>query len=182
MRVVGLDLAGNPSNATGYCILHAEKTKTVQTRTLHSDEEILSTLSSSKPDLVAVDAPLVYDGQRRLCDDLLRQYGALPVTLPGMEVLAKRGSSLAAQLSERKLPAIEVYANASARILGVYSKKDFTMQKSMMGLSLEGDINSKILTRDELDSVLAALTGYLHLAGQTEKVGQDQATIIVPKV
>ncbi|MFH1055908.1 MAG: hypothetical protein V1744_07455 [Candidatus Altiarchaeota archaeon] len=179
MRVVGLDLAGVPKNDTGYCLL---EDKRVTTRLLHSDDGIISELKSAKPDLVAVDAPLVYDGSRRKCDELLREYGALPVTLRGMETLAVRGRALAGMLDAQGMKYVEVYATASAKILGVYSKDDFTMQKSMTALDLQGDVNTKILVRDELDAIMAAVTGYLHLVGGTRAVGDESGTIVVPNV
>jgi uncharacterized protein len=183
MRVAGLDLAGSPKNQTGYCLLTClAGGNEVVTRLLRSDEEIMAQLAQGKPDLVAVDAPLLYDGVRRRCDDLLRQYGALPVTLKGMETLALRGRGLAARLKAAGLANIEVHAVSCAKILGVWHKDDFTMQKAMMGLNLQGDVNTRILTRDELDAIMAAVTGYLHLIGQAETVGGADGVIVVPKV
>jgi len=182
MRVAGLDLAGSSGNATGYCLLDVGDVKSVVTRTLHSDDEILRELGSARPDLTAVDAPLVYDGGRRLCDDILREYGALPVTLKGMTVLAERGRALVSKLKAAGLEFIEVYSTASAKILGVYSRNDFTFQKSMTALDLQGDVNTRILSRDELDAVMAAVTAYLHRIGQTRSVGDERGVIIIPKI
>jgi len=182
MRVVGLDLAGSHRNVSGYCVLDVGEVKSVTTKLLHSDEEILSELKSAGPDLVAVDAPLVYDGGRRKCDEMLREYGALPVTLKGMGVLAGRGSALASEMKAVKFNYIEVFSTASAKILGIYSKNDFTLQKNMMALDLQGDINTRILSRDELDAVLAAVTGYLHLISQTRSVGDESGVVVVPNV
>jgi predicted nuclease with RNAse H fold len=183
MRVVGVDLAGSSRNETGVCVLDVEgESKHVATRIVHENDELLAVIGEFKPDLVAVDAPLTYNGVRRNCDELLRQYGALPVTLPGMEALAKRGSILARELETRKVPYIEVYSTATAKILGFYSKDEFSMQKSMMALSLDGDINVRLLTKDELDAVSAAMTAYLHLLGRTVLVGGDGGAVAVPSV
>jgi predicted nuclease with RNAse H fold len=183
MRVVGLDLAGSPKNDTGFCLLADSGGKNaVAARILHSDEEIISGIRDARPDIVSVDAPLVYNGQRRKCDDILSEYGALPATLKGMETLALRGRALASSLDDYGFKYIEVYSKASAKILGVYNKDDFPMQKAMMGLDLQGDVNTRILIRDELDAIMAAVTGYLHLIGQTRSVGDDSGWVIVPKV
>jgi predicted nuclease with RNAse H fold len=182
MRVVGLDLAGSPRNETGYCVLDVGDVKAVTTRVLHSDDEILYELKSDRPKLTAVDAPLKYDGGKRSCDEMLREYGALPVTLKGMTVLAERGRGLASKLHAEGLECIEVYSTATAKILGLYSKNDFTLQKNMMALDLTGELTSKILSRDELDAVLAAVTAYLHLIGQTKSVGDDAGEIIIPEI
>ena len=183
VTVAGVDLAGNPKNESGYCLLSVEdKVKSVETKILYSDEDIMSELMKANPDLTAVDAPLTYAGVNRKCDELLHGYGALPVTLRGMEVLAVRGSALAGKMKKLDLRFIEVFSTGSARILGVYSKDDFTMQKSMIGLDLHGNINDRILSRDELDAVTAAVTGYLHLVGKSRSVGDESGEVIVPEV
>jgi predicted nuclease with RNAse H fold len=182
LKVVGVDLAGSPKNPTGVCVLSEEKNlKTVRTELLHSDQEIISKLDELKPDLVALDAPITFEGKNRRCDRELKEYGALPVTLSGMEVLALRGKNLHEKLKE-KHKVIEVYATASAKILGVYHKEDFICQKKLLALDLEGDPNNRILTRDELDAVFAAITGFLHIKGQTKAVGDEEGTIIIPNV
>lgn len=177
-----MDLAGSAKNDTGYALLEVNGEKKVTSKILHSDDEIISQLKLSKPEIVAVDAPLIYSGEKRICDELLREYGALPVTLHGMQTLAERGSCLAKKLESEGLPHIEVYSKASSKILGVYAKKDFDMQKNMMSLDLSGDLNQRLLVRDELDAISCAVTAYLHLLGQTNEVGDDRGRVVVPKV
>ena len=99
-----------------------------------------------------------------------------------MSTLAQRGTYLSKNLKEKGIKHIEVNAKASAKILGIYSKKDFDMQKNMMGLDLEGDINTSILYRDELDSISCAMTGYLHLISQTDTVGDLDGMGVIPKI
>lgn len=183
MKVVGVDLAGSSRNETGFCILTvSDNKKSVETRILYSNEELIAAIIGAGPGLVAIDAPLVYDGVRRRCDEMLRQYGALPVTLPGMEVLARRGVIVARELKERSIPCIEVFSTASSKILGVYSRQEFQMQKNMMSLDLDGDPTKRLLIKDELDAISAALTGYLHLIGKTTLVGDESGLIAIPQV
>jgi predicted nuclease with RNAse H fold len=182
VKAAGIDLAGSPKNPTGYCILsETNGKKTVETSILHSDEEIIKKLGDDKPSLVAIDAPLTFDGRDRECDRLLKNYGALPPTLPGMSVLARRGTELSRRLST-SFKVIEVYSTASAKILGVYHKDEFAFQKKVMSLDLDGDVNSRFLSRDELDAVVAAITAYLHLDGQTNAVGGGDGVIVIPNV
>ncbi|MFH1125895.1 MAG: DUF429 domain-containing protein [Candidatus Altiarchaeota archaeon] len=183
MRVVGVDLAGSSKNETGFCILKIDnEKKSVETRILHSNEDLIQAIVEAKPDLVAIDAPLIYNGVNRKCDELLRQYGALPATLPGMETLAKRGVLIAKELEKNNIKNIEVYATASAKILGVYNKEEFQMQKNMMSLNLDGDTTTRLLIKDELDAVSAALTAYLHMVNQTKTVGDESGRIVIPMV
>lgn len=178
---MGVDLAGNPKNDTGICILTVGDKKSVHTLIVKEDERIIALIESEKPDLVAIDAPLIYSGVNRKCDDMLRQYGALPVTLRGMEVLARRGSGLSDKLGKR-FKLIEVFSTASARILGIYDKNDMRAQKMLNSLDLDGDTNTRLMTRDELDSIFAAFTGFLHLVGQTKNVGDETGTVVIPDV
>jgi len=183
MKFVGIDLAGNPKNDTGFCILEiAGESKTVATSLLHTDTGIIEKIHQVNPELVAIDAPLTYSGMNRRCDEELRGYGALPVTLRGMDVLARRGTCLAEKLRAENIKVIEVYATASAKILGFYEKDENAMQKHLMDANLEGDIQRRMLKKDELDAVSSALTAYLHYSGASEEVGDAAGKIIVPKV
>ncbi len=182
MKIVGIDLAGNPGNDTGFCILTVDDEKSVSTSILKSDSEILERLKKVQPEIVAIDAPLIFDGRNRLCDEELGEYGALPVTLRGMEVLAKRGTSLADKIRKSNLNIIEIFATASAKILGFYDPDCRNMQKRLMEAKISGDIDRRFLTKDELDAVFAAITGYLYLNGSTLEVGNDDGRIVIPRV
>lgn len=178
-----MDLAGNPENDSGFCILSVDgDVKHVSLRVLHSNQEIMDNLKKVHPELTAVDAPLIYNGRNRGCDAELSRYGALPVTLRGMEVLARRGSSLAEDLSREGFRLIEVYAIASAKILGFYDRDNQVVQKNLLSSGLSGDIEKRFLSRDELDAVFSAITAFLHLKNSTEEVGDDEGRIIIPKV
>lgn len=183
MKVVGIDLAGNPKNDTGFCSMEVKDDKKyVSTRILHSDSGIINKLKEIQPELIAIDAPLTYIGVNRKCDDDLHKYGALPVTLRGMEILAKRGTELADELKRMNFKFIEVFSTATAKILGFHNKKETVMQKNLIKSGIEGDVGRRFLTKDELDAIFAAMTACLYLNGSTEAVGDDKGNIIIPKV
>ena len=180
VKVAGIDLAGNPKNNTGFCIMTISgDQKTVSTIILHSDTEIIEKLAEEKPDLIAIDAPLTYTGTNRRCDEELREYGALPVTLRGMEVLAQRGTNLAPKLENKY---IEVFSTGSGKILGFYDKKESLMQKRLLSEGITGDTEKRMLIKDEIDAIFAAMTAYLHLKGSTEKIGDVNEKIVIPKI
>ncbi|ODS37506.1 MAG: hypothetical protein A7315_04000 [Candidatus Altiarchaeales archaeon WOR_SM1_79] len=183
MKVVGIDLAGNPKNDTGFCSMEVKDDKKhVSTQILHSDSEIIDKLKEIKPELIAIDAPLTYKGVNRKCDNDLQKYGALPVTLRGMEVLAKRGTKLADELKRMNFKFIEVFSTATAKILGFHDKKETVMQKNLIKSGIEGDVGRRFLTKDELDAIFAAMTAYLYVSNSTETIGDDNESIIIPKV
>lgn len=184
MKFVGIDLAGSPKNFTGFCLLEVEKNRKIaHTKLLHSDNEIVEKIEKLNPELIAIDAPLIYSGVDRKCDDLLKKYGALPVTLRGMEVLALRGSKLANELKKKNFKFIEIFATASAKILGFYAETEREMQKNLINSDLKGDVEKRFLCKDELDAIFAAITAYLHFSNSTELVGDDDSgMIVIPKV
>jgi predicted nuclease with RNAse H fold len=184
MKYVGIDLAGNPKNPTGICLLSIdpEENKTVSTKLLYSDSQLMTETRKSEPDLVAIDAPLTYSGINRKCDLDLHEYGALPVTLRGMEVLARRGTALCQEMGDAGLKTIEVFSAASAKILGLYDKDDGLAQKKLMEAGITGDLDRRMLSRDELDSIYCALTAYLSTKSATESVGDEEGSIVIPKV
>ncbi len=183
MKVVGIDLAGNPKNDTGFCVMEvSDGRKYVSTSILHSNSDIIDKLREINPELIAIDAPLTYSGVNRKCDQELHKYGALPVTLRGMEILARRGSELAGELRRMNFNFIEVFSTATAKILGFHDEKESLMQKNLLKSGIQGDVGSRFLSKDELDAVFAAITACLHLSASTEAVGNDNGCIIIPRV
>ncbi|VVB51040.1 Uncharacterised protein [uncultured archaeon] len=184
MKVVGVDLAGSQRNDTGFCVLTVDESdkKEVSVRLLKTDEEIIQHILEAQPQVIAIDSPLTYKGSIRRCDELLAGYGVLSPTLPGMEILAKRGTNLAEKLRQTA-EVIEISVKTSAKILGVAAdKNDLRYQKNLMNLNIGGDITTRFLTKDELDAIVAASTAFLYTTGSTEKVGDENGTIITPKV
>jgi len=183
MRVVGIDLAGREKNDTGFCVLLADgKAKRVKTVLLKGDDEIKLQCSLIKPEVIAIDAPLTAakNGYMRAADEELKEYGVLPQNLRGMTYLVERGIRLGNEL-KRDYKVIEVFNTATAKILGFHAREDIEMQKGLAKL-VEGDLTDRILKRDELDSISAALAGFLHTQGKTVEVGDEEGNITVPRV
>jgi hypothetical protein len=158
MKVVGLDLAGKFENPTGFCSMTESGT---ETKLLHTDEEIMNEIDAIMPDCIAVDAPfwLPRYGAWRPSEEKLLKRGFQPLSplLPAMRLLALRASNLVKVLRERGYLVIEVFANASEKVLS---------------LSKEPRKN-----KDEYDALLCALTAKSYLEGNYE----DMDGIIIPK-
>ncbi|PIV67690.1 MAG: DUF429 domain-containing protein [Euryarchaeota archaeon CG01_land_8_20_14_3_00_38_12] len=174
MISVGIDLAGLEKNKTGFCIL---RNRTVETFIVHTDDEIVENVKKIKPDVVGVDAPLIYPPKIRKCDRLLKKYGAMPPTMKSMGVLSKRGFFLAKRLKDFNV--IEVFPTGSAKILGIYSRDIEVMKNGLLNFGLV--FENSISTKDEVDALLAALTGLLHLHELTEDVGDKEGVVTCPK-
>lgn len=158
MKVVGIDLAGKSENPTGFCLLTESGS---QTKLIFSDMEILREIEEVKPECIAIDAPfwLPRVGAWRLSDEKLLRRGFQPLSplLPTMRLLTLRASHLVKVLRERGYKVIEVFSNASEKVLG---------------LSKEPRKN-----KDEYDALLCALTAKAYLEGKYE----DLDGIIIPK-
>jgi predicted nuclease with RNAse H fold len=179
-KIIGLDLAGLEKNETGFCVFQ-EKNAVV--RVLHSDDEILAAIDAEQPDLICIDGPLTIprEGNLRRCDLELQDYGVLPPLLGGMRYLTLRANRLRERL-ERRYRVIEVFPTASAKILGFWDPNPAQRQKALVRMGITGDVEKRMLTKDEVDAIVAAATGHLYLSGKAAEVGGDEGIIVVPRV
>lgn len=179
MSVIGIDPAGMPKNDTGIAIF---ENKNVRTCLVHEDDEIVEVVEKERPELVAIDAPFSKpkQGSFREADLALRKYGTLPLNMRGMVSLTERGIKLKEKLGGFGL--IEVFPKATALILGYYDEDGRRMQKNMLAFGITGEPEKRLLSKDEIDAISAAITGYLHLQGKTKEVGDEEGRIVIPEV
>jgi predicted nuclease with RNAse H fold len=170
LKILGIDLAGKSNNPTGICIL---KNNDIILKTVNEDKEIMEITSTLKPDIIAIDTPIIHGKPKiRKADIILKKYKALPPTLPGMIPLTIRGSKLAIQLSNYSR-VIEVFPTATAKILGIYHKN----YKETAAF-----LDVKVKTKHELDAYICCLTGKLFIERKTENIGDEKGKIIIPKI
>jgi predicted nuclease with RNAse H fold len=178
MTAIGLDLAGLPSNPTGFASLLNRR---FETGSVHTDEEIVELCLRSRPALVAIDAPLSLParGNLRQADRLLieRGFRVFPPTFASMKGLTARGIHLARELRERSIRVIEIHPRTSGKILfGTTRRREWLSE-----LRKKGWIVGRGMSEHEVDAVIAALTAWLHLRGKTEEVGAAaEGTIVIP--
>lgn len=173
-KVVGLDLAGKDSNYSGICLLFEN---TAKVKLLKTNDEIIEFIIQNAPDAIGIDAPLTIED--RICDKLLKKYGAMPLKLQSIYDLAKRAIEL--KESFRKISnasILEVFPTATAKILGFY-KKNFNEKISIAMETLKISLEDKIKD-DEFDAFIGALTTKLYLKGYTQSIGDEKGCIIIP--
>lgn len=184
MNTVGIDLAGLPKNNTGFCSLEDKKTTA---KTVKEDEQIIKEVEKFNPEIIGIDGPLSKPkkGKIRECDQELKRHGALPPLMShGMKKLTERAIKISEKLSDKGYKVKEVLPSATADILGLKRKKgeEKKLQKQMIELKLKGTVEKRMLSIDELDSILASLTVKLHLNGKTREIGNsEEGVIIIPK-
>jgi hypothetical protein len=71
---------------------------------------------------------------------------------------------------------------STAKILGLHAKNETVMQKSLINSGMEGSVMERMLCKDEVDAIFAAIAAYLHLEKKTIAVGDARGTIMIPKV
>lgn len=187
---VGLDLAANPANASALAVLDGRAF--VALGEAAADDALVAAVQEHRADVVAVDAPLTPpDGRsgtyaNRAAERALRAagYPALPPSRLGS--LTFRGIALARRLRAAGLDVVEVFPRATLMRLGhryggakqdareVAAARDF-LARHVAGLP-------PLASDHAVDAVAAALTGALHLAGETEALGdQAEGVVVVPR-
>ena len=154
-----------------------------------ADKLILEAVKAHSPTAVYMDAPLSLpaayfgtgtDYHYRQAD---RELGAMsPMFLGG---LTARAMKLKHQLSELHTPVYETYPGAYIRaheaLKAVYSKKD---KACIAGCLLELEkvlpypIAEAVESLHQLDSIVAWLSGWRHIAGEAEQVGAEAEGVI----
>jgi predicted nuclease with RNAse H fold len=190
--VVGIDLAGSPKRNTGICTLRGKRITSFAT--LFEDKQIVNYVKESKPDVIAIDAPLNLPPGRktiedrngehfRPCDRELHRRGIrfFPITLGPMRSLTKRGILLKKRFNRLGFKVVEIYPGAAQDIWRI-PRKQFGLGRLRRGLEhlcikgLERGMNG-----DELDAVSGAMVGQMFLQGKAEVLGNfRQGAIVVP--
>jgi len=182
--IVGIDLAGVATNPSGWALL---ENKAVSTHHLYHDEEILKHIMDCRPNFIAIDAPLSLPEKGTLMRKADREmykrgYPVFPPRFPAMEKLTLRAIRMVQEIKKRGFNVIEVHPTSTRKALKMPSKDWRKIQTIFIRIGLEGDLKTRTLTNHEIDAVTAALTGYLHLQGKTELIGDEkEGYIVVPK-
>jgi hypothetical protein len=189
--VVGLDLAGVPGRATGFCLLRGLD---AETRELFTDEEILAVIVEVAPGLIAVDAPLNLppgrssihernDSHYRPCDLELRRRKIpfFPITLGPMRGLTERGMRLREELERRGMRTVEMYPGGAQDVWRIpRARRDRDgLRRGLAALGIRGLRADS--SAHELDAATGALVGRLYLLGRAEVLGDfASGAIIMP--
>jgi len=125
MCVAGIDLSASPKKKTCICILNNEK----RFFKVSSDREIVEVVVENSAEVAAIDAPLWLPPKStpwRSCERKLIELGFRPLSLllPSMRMLAIRARHVARELEEKGVKVIEVFADASKKVLGIAGKSD----------------------------------------------------------
>ncbi len=192
LRIVGLDLAGSPNRTTGFCLL--DENLYAKTKALHTDREIVSETIASNPEVVSVDAPLALPRWRkslsrpgpqhfRACDrELMRmRIRFFPITLGPMRKLTARGIRMKRIFEAKGLKVIESYPGSIQDILGMPRKQEGLekLRRALVRYGVEGEVQKKEITNDELDAITSALVGKMFLEGNYRAIGDPEEGLMI---
>jgi uncharacterized protein len=191
VSVVGIDLAGVETRPTGFCALRG---LSAQTAVLFTDRDIIEKTLTSRPKIVAIDAPLYLPPGRvsledrngphlRQSDRELLKMGIkfFPATLGPMRKLTARGMKLRILFEEVGLRVIEAYPGGAQDVLGI-PRKQKGLDKLLAGLQALGilDLN-RGMNDHELDAATCAFIGKMFLEGKAVEYGTPGEGIVLPK-
>ncbi len=200
IKIVGIDLTGSETKASGVAFLNNDKVKTYLMAT---DDEMIEEIIKFKPHIVSIDSPLslpkgrltVFDddptredfGILRICERILKKRGvnAYPTLLPSMQKLTKRGIELAKRLRKKGIPVIESYPGVVQDIIGLPRKQaSLDLLKKGLGIfGLKGEFLKSEVSHDEIDAITSAIVGVFFLSGDYEAIGSlDENLMIIPNL
>lgn len=200
LRVVGIDLTGGETRASGWCRLEGCQ---ALTRLLHTDADLIQTTLDAKPNLVSIDSPLslpkgrittsdddpgrkVY-GITRYCERALKKRGinVYPCLIKSMQGLTNRGIQLARAFRGFGIPVIESYPGAAQDIINIPRKRASLelLKNGLAEFGIKGDFLENEISHDELDAITSAIVGLFFWSGKFEALGSNEEEfLIIPDV
>src|SRR5713226_1646050 len=190
-HIVGIDLTGSEKRATGWALMDGP---VATTKTIRTDEELISETLAAKPDLVSIDSPLslpygygapgvpIY----RKCELALKRMGisVFWCLLPSMQMLTRRGIRLADELRKAGCKVIESYPGAAQDVLGIPRKKASLeeLKRGLYRAGIAGGFVTADVSHDEIDAITSALVGLFYLADDYIALGTAaEDYLIVPR-
>lgn len=198
LRVVGVDLTGSESRASGWCLLAGNN---AETRSLNTDDEIVRETIATNPHLISIDSPLslphgrntVFDddpgreefGIVRHCERILKKRGVnvYPALIPSMQRLTARGIRLAQKFRSLGYPVIESYPGAAQDIMNIPRKHAGLafLEEGLSAFGVVGDFTVTQVSHDELDAITSAIVGVFFWAGRFEALGDGaEEALVIP--
>ena len=198
-RIVGIDLAGKTTSRTGVCLLEDNH---AITRVLHTNDEIIEYVTTNKPDLISIDAPLslpkgrtsVYDddpkreeaGILRYCERELkkRNVNCYPALIRSMQELTKRGIEIANYFRSLGFPVIECFPGATQDIIQLPRKRtdESLLKEGLSRFGINGVFKNSNVCHDELDAITASIVGQFFISGYFEALGiPEENDMIIPQ-
>ena len=204
---LGVDLTSSEKKKTACAVVDGVG-RLVEVVRAKRSSDIVALADNHRPQTVAVDAPLGYPRGMDCLEETCacrsvwpdsgrradREVSALGISIyfvtkrTFIKDLVYRAVQLKADLEERGHHMIEVYPHASkVRLFGLTPPKKTTpagrlfLSDEVGNLVGTEEVESRKLTHDDYDAIIAAYTGVLHHLGRTDTLGEpDEGAIVIP--
>ncbi len=175
MIVAGIDPAATSRRPSGVAVI--SNTTLLFIGKAYYDQEIIDIMRSTKPVVVAIDAPLSPSDKYREVDLLMKRSG-YPVLPPGwktMRLLVIRGMKLRETLQRYGIAVIETHPKSALKSSRCSSPDEL--------FSRTGINPGKRLTRDEEDALIAALVAKYYVEGKARSISAvDGVIYLLPEI
>jgi len=173
--VAGLDPSGTPRRYTGLTII--DDHNIIYIGRLKHDEEIINTILRYKPVVVAIDSPLSYADGYREVDLCMKKLGfkVLPPGWRSMRMLISRSLAFKEVFERNNITVIETHPLSAFKSSNCASLEELTSKFKM-------ELPRKP-SKDEADSLIAALVAYSYITKSVFKVeAHDGIIYLLPKI
>ncbi|OYT37782.1 MAG: hypothetical protein B6U89_06835 [Desulfurococcales archaeon ex4484_58] len=175
VRVAGLDPAGTPKRYSGLAVL--DDNRLIYINKLRHDYEIVNTVLSLKPVVIAIDSPLSYANTYREVDLKMKRMGykVLPPGWRAMRMLVERSLRFKELFEKNRIVVIETHPYSALKSSGCSSHDEL--------FSRENIKIDKLLSRDEYDALIAALVAKYYVEGKVLIVSaRDGIIYLLPRI
>ncbi len=175
VRVAGLDPSGSAKRFSGLAVL--DDTILVYVNKLKYDLDIVNTVLSLKPLVIAIDSPLSHADMYREVDLLMKKkgYRVLPPGWKSMKMLVERSIRLKRLFEKHGIIVIETHPYSAL-------KSSKCMEYNIL-FKKHGIKIPRILSRDEYDAVVAALVAKYYLDGRALRIeARDGIIYLLPEI
>jgi len=173
--VAGLDPSGNPRRYTGLTIL--DNFNILYIGRLKLDWEIINTILRYKPVVVAIDSPLSHADGYREVDLCMKRLGfrVLPPSWRSMRMLISRSLVFKEVFEKNNITVIETHPLSALK-----SSNCRTLDELLSKFKIK---LPRKLSRDEADSLIAALVAYSYVTNSVFKVeAHDGIIYLLPRI
>ncbi len=180
VRVGGLNPSGSERRVSGLAILDLDNKMFIYVGKLYKDSEIIRTILAYKPQVLAIDSPLGFATGFREVDLLMKKMG-YPVLPPGwksMRMLIERSLRLKNIIEKYNIYVIETHPRSALKSSGCSDIEEL-LEKERIILN----INTKSLSRDEFDAMIAAIVAKHYVEDNVFRVeARDGIIHLLPKI
>ena len=175
VRVAGFDPSGSIRRYSGLAIL--DDNRLLFVARLKYDTDIVNTVLSYKPAIIAIDSPLSHANGFREVDLLMKKKG-YPVLPPGwrsMKMLIDRSLRFKSLFEKNNIVVIETHPYSALKSSGCSDYDEL--------LEVHGIKPPRILSRDEYDAIIAALVAKYYAEGRALKIeARDGRIYLLPRI